>query len=90
MFEEAIMELDAMGVDYSETEDGGLIIDIENVDKTDLVTIISFLNDNGIAYNIDATSITVEGMGAEEDMLEDDMGMEDDLGLPPMDLEEFM
>lgn len=85
MFEDAIMELEAMGVDYTESEDGTLTIQIESVDKTDLITIISFLNDNGLDYTIDATTIVVMGgdiMEPDEDAELDDTGMAfEDLGL---------
>ena len=60
MFEQAICELDAMGIPYAENEDGTLVIDISTADKVDVVNIVSFLNDNGLEYAIDADSITVQ------------------------------
>lgn len=63
MFEEAINQLESMGIPYTESEDGSLTIDISGADKSDLVTIISFLNDNGLDYTIDAESIVVTSLG---------------------------
>lgn len=72
MFEEAINELESMGIPYSENEDGTLVIDIASADKTDVVTIVSFLNDNMLEYSIDANTITVlMPMGLEEEEVED-------------------
>jgi flagellar biosynthesis/type III secretory pathway M-ring protein FliF/YscJ len=59
MFEDAIRELDSMGIPYAENEDGTLVIDISSADKTDVVTIVSFLNDQGMEYTIDADSISL-------------------------------
>ncbi len=78
MFEQAISELDAMGLPYQENEDGTLVIDISTADKTDVVTIVGFLNDNGMNYTIDANAITVMGAPefeapAEESPVEDAM-----------------
>ena len=73
MYEEAISQLETMGLSYQETDDGTLIIDIESADKTDVVNIVAFLNDQGIDYTIDAMSITVTMMEptVDEDMEED-------------------
>lgn len=77
MFEQAISELEAMGLSYQENEDGTLVIDISTADKTDVVTIVGFLNDNGMEYTIDADAITVMVMPEPEMPEEDDMAMED-------------
>lgn len=76
MFEDAINELDAMGLPYIENEDGSLTIDIESADKTDVVNVISFLNNNGLEYTIDATTIVVMSLGAVEPV-EEEAGLED-------------
>lgn len=77
MFEQAISELEAMGLSYQENEDGTLVIDISTADKTDVVTIVGFLNDNGMDYTINADAITVMGMPEPEMPEEDEMAMED-------------
>lgn len=59
MFEQAINELEAMGIPYAENEDGTLVIDISSADKTDVVNIVAFLNDQGMEYSIDADSISL-------------------------------
>jgi hypothetical protein len=77
MFEQAISELEAMGLPYQENEDGTLVIDISTADKTDVVTIVGFLNDNGMDYTIDANAITVMGLPEAPEMPEEDMVMDD-------------
>jgi len=67
MFEDAIKELDSMGLPYTEGEDGILTIDISSADKTDVVNIVSFLNSNGLDYTISDESIIVQsGMPMEQ------------------------
>lgn len=73
MFEEAIAQLDSMGIPYTENEDGSLVIDISGADKTDLVSIISFLNDNALTFSISADEIVVEGMPEPVEVPEDEM-----------------
>ena len=77
MFEQAISELEAMGLSYQENEDGTLVIDISTADKTDVVTIVGLLKDNGMEYTITADAITVMGAPELEMPEEDDMAMED-------------
>lgn len=79
MFEEAINELEAMGIPYVENEDGSLVIDIEDADKTDVVNIVAFLNDNALDYTIDATSIVVMGFGMEDEG-EEEFDMPEEMG----------
>ena len=85
MFEQAIAELENMGVPYTENEDGSLSIDISNADKTDVVTIVAFLNDNGMSYSIDASNIQVDSMG--EELAEPEAP--EDLGMPAGDINEM-
>ena len=59
MYEQAIQQLDSMGIPYTENEDGTMVIDISGADKTDVVTIVGFLNDAAISYTITADSITL-------------------------------
>jgi len=75
MFEEAISELEMMGIPYEESEDGTLSIDISDADKTDVVNIVSFLNDNMLDYTIDADSIvvTMPAMPEETEEFEEEM-----------------
>lgn len=80
MFEEAIAQLDSMGIPYTENEDGSLLIDISGADKTDVVTIISFLNDNALEFSITADEITVHGMPEPVEALTDGEDESLDLG----------
>lgn len=73
MFEEAINELENMGLNYTETEDGTLVIDISDADKTDVVTVVSFLNDRAMSYTIDADAITVTMPMGDAPVAEDTM-----------------
>lgn len=87
MFEDAISELDAMGIPYVENEDGSLSIDISDADKTDVVNIVSFLNDNGLDYTIDDVSIVVMGGEPIAEEPAEDTGAFD---MAAMDLEGMM
>lgn len=87
MFEDAISELDAMGIPYVENEDGSLSIDISDADKTDVVNIVSFLNDNGLDYTIDDVSIVVIGGEPIAEEPAEDMPA---LDMAAMDLEGMM
>lgn len=87
MFEDAISELDAMGIPYVENEDGSLSIDISDADKTDVVNIVSFLNDNGLDYTIDDVSIVVMGGEPIAEEPAEDTGAID---MAAMDLEGMM
>lgn len=67
MFEDLIVQLDELGVSYTEDYDAGtLTIDIADVDKSILIDVIMMLNDAGSMFNITETSITVEGGMVEE------------------------
>lgn len=62
MFEDLIVQLDELGVTYSEDYDAGtLTVDIADVDKLVLIDIITMLNDGGYAFSITESTITVEG-----------------------------
>jgi hypothetical protein len=78
MFEDLIVSLDDLGVTYTENaDDGTLTIDIADIDKSVLVSVINALMSNSITdYTIDDTSIVVSGYmsteeGGEEDYEED-------------------
>lgn len=76
MFEDLITFLDEQGLAFNETEEGTVIIDIATEDKTVVVDIVAFLNDNAFDYSIDADSVTVFAAPVEEDA---DVAAEDDL-----------
>lgn len=62
MFEDLIVQLDELGVTYSEDYDAGtLTVDIADVDKLVLIDIITMLNDGGYTFSITESTITVEG-----------------------------
>lgn len=62
MFEDLIVQLDELGVTYSEDYDvGTLTVDIADVDKLVLIDIITMLNDGGYTFSITESTITVEG-----------------------------
>ena len=68
MNEELIAKLDELGVSYDET-DG--TIDIADIDKSTLIEIISYLNDNAITFSIDDSAITVTSTEVPEEAPED-------------------
>ena len=67
MFDEIIMMLEEAGIDFEEDYDAGtLVINVEAIDKVQLIEIIGFINDTGLEFTIDEMSLVV--MGAEEPM----------------------
>lgn len=67
MFEELIVQLDELGVTYTEDYDAGtLTIDIADADKSLLIDIIMVLNDSGYMFDINESSVIVEGGTVEE------------------------
>lgn len=78
MFEDLIVQLDEIGVTYSEDyEVGTLTIDIADLDKSVLIEVIMALNAGGYMFDINESSITVEGGVAEEEPVEDEYMGED-------------
>lgn len=62
MFEDLILQLDELGVPYTEDYDTGVLtIDIADIDKAILVDVIVALNDGGHMFDITESTITVEG-----------------------------
>lgn len=76
MYEEAISQLEAMGVPFTENEDGTIVIDVSEQDGTTVAEIVGFLNDNMLEYTIEGSNITVMTIGdVEEDMVDDEVDM---------------
>jgi hypothetical protein len=91
MFEDMIVQLEAIGVTPSEDmEAGTLSISVSDVDKVTLIEIIRMLNDSGMEFTIDETSIMVQGTPMDMDMGMDDMMMEDDADMQELALDEAM
>lgn len=66
MFEDLIVQLDELGVTYTEDYDTGVLtVDIADIDKTVLIDIIILLNDSGHVFDITESTITVEGAAEE-------------------------
>lgn len=59
MYEEIINEIEAMGLDYVDNEDGTITVNIAELDKVDIVNAVSMLNDNMVEYDISEDSITI-------------------------------
>lgn len=86
-----IVQLEAIGVTPSEDmEAGTLSISVSDVDKVTLIEIIRMLNDSGMEFTIDETSIMVQGTPMDMDMGMDDMMMEDDADMQELALDEAM
>lgn len=72
MFEDLIVQLDDLGVTYTEDYDAGMLtVDIADIDKTVLIDIIILLNDSGHVFDITESTITVEGDTTVEEPTED-------------------
>ncbi len=62
MFEDLIMQLEDLGVEYVEDyEAGTLTIPVEDIDKVDLIEIINAVNNSGLLFTIDEISLIVQG-----------------------------
>lgn len=76
MFEDIIMHLEELGVEYTEDyEAGTLTIPVEDIDKTDLIEIIHAVNNSGLLFTIDEISLIVYGEDAsyeDEEVSEED------------------
>ena len=60
MFEELIVTLEDLGVNYTEDyEAGTLSIDVVALDKIALISVIQMANDSGMEFVIDETSLTI-------------------------------
>lgn len=75
MYEEAISQLESMGVPFVENEDGTIVIDISEQDGTTVADIVGFLNENMIEYTIEGSNITVMPIGEAVEELEEDVDM---------------
>lgn len=82
MFEEIIAALEELGVEYTEDYDAGsLTIDIADIDKSNLIAIISTLNSLGEMFEITDTEIVVNStleMQSEEEAEDTEMMMDED------------
>lgn len=80
MFEDLIVQLDEMGVSYTEDYDAGtLVIDIADVDKMLLVEIIQLLT--SYTFDLTESTITVQGgaVPAEEETIDEEAYLDDAL-----------
>lgn len=86
MFEEIIAALEELGVEYTEDYDAGsLTIDIANIDKSNLIAIISTLNSLGEMFEITDTEIVVNStLEMEPEEVEDTEPMMDEDALNEM------
>lgn len=75
MYEEAISQLESMGVPFVENEDGTIVIDISEQAGTTVAEIVGFLNENMIEYTIEGSNITVLPIGEPVEELEEDVDM---------------
>ena len=79
MMEEILTELDAMGLEYTEDYDEGIVtVDIGNADKSLVIQAVGLFTSYDIDFTIDETSIVatmdmVEEMPMEEAPMEEDM-----------------
>ena len=80
MFEELIVQLDELGVAYTEDYDTGMLtVDIADVDKAVLIDIISALTTAGYTFDITESTITVEGGAAPVDEFDEDAYLDEAL-----------
>lgn len=80
MFEDLIVQLDELGVSYTEDYDAGtLVIDIADVDKMLLVEIIQLLT--SYTFDLTESTITVQGgaVPTEEETVDEEAYLDDAL-----------
>jgi hypothetical protein len=81
MFEDLIATLDDLGVTYTEDYEGGVLdIDIADIDKDTLVSVITAINDAGYTFSITDSNISVEGGTVPEESEGASEGSEDYMG----------
>jgi hypothetical protein len=79
MFEDIIMEIEALGLEYTEDyEAGTLTVDIAAADKTDIINVVSILTSMDVDFTIDEASIVVMDMVMEDMPEEEDATMDED------------
>lgn len=62
MFEELIIQLEDLGVEYTEDYDmSTLTIPVADLDKVMLIEIINAINNSGMLFTIDEISLIVQG-----------------------------
>lgn len=60
MFEDIIVQLDQMGVQYTEDYDiGSLTVDVGALDKVALIGVIQAANDSGLEFTVDEASLVI-------------------------------
>jgi|LGVE01.1.fsa_nt_gb hypothetical protein len=61
MFEDIIVQLDQLGVQYTEDYDTGVLsVDVAAMDKLALIQVIRMANDSGLDFTIDETSLIIQ------------------------------
>jgi hypothetical protein len=79
MFEDIIMEIEALGLEYTEDyEAGTLTVNIAAADKTDIINVVSILTSMDIDFTIDEASIVVMDMVMEDMPEEEDATTDED------------
>ena len=64
MFEDLIVQLDQMGVQYTEDYDmGTLTIDVGAIDKINLIQVIQLANDSGLEFTVDEAFLIIQTGG---------------------------
>lgn len=72
MFEDLIMQLDSLGVEYIEDYDAGtLTVPVDSMDKIQLIEVINIVNNSGMMFNIDDASLVISGGELTEEPVED-------------------
>lgn len=76
--EDLLLELDNLGVVYTEDPEMGTVtVDIADVDKTVLIDLIIMLNNNGYTFDLSDTAVTIS-VGAYDYAEEEEAAYDED------------
>ena len=69
MLEDIIVQLDQMGVDYTEDYDDGtdgytLTVNVDSLDKVQLIDVIRLTTESGLEFTVDEASLVIVGANA--------------------------
>lgn len=79
MFEDIIVQLDQLGVEYMEDYDAGVLtVDVAALDKIALIEVINLANNSGLDFTVDEASLTIMAGAPAEAPIEEEEPIDGD------------